>query len=205
VHLCRALTAERDRDTLTLLRRNRCFALLNLYPYTSGHCMVAPNVHVSDLEQLDEAALAEIIITARSLLRALRVAYAPHGFNVGFGVGAAAGAGIEEHLHIVLGGGATRISGRISETRVIPEDGARLRQAAGGDRDEERDDEGQRPQRRGGSRMEEGPAAAAARHGWCRASGTDPRRQHRAPCSSRLSFSFATGVTINGELGTAPR
>jgi len=122
---CRALTAERDRDTLTLLRRNRCFALLNLYPYTSGHCMVAPNAHVSDLEQLDEATLAEIIITARSLLRALRVAYAPHGFNVGFNVGAAAGAGIEEHLHLHIvprWRGDTNIMGVISETRVIPED-----------------------------------------------------------------------------------
>lgn len=122
---CRALSSERDRDTLTLLRRSRCFALLNLYPYTSGHCMVAPNAHVSDLEQLDEATLAEIMVTARSLLRALRVAYAPHGFNVGFNVGAAAGAGIEEHLHLHLvprWRGDTNIMGVIGGTRVIPED-----------------------------------------------------------------------------------
>lgn len=122
---CRALSSERDRDTLTLLRRSRCFALLNLYPYTSGHCMVAPNVHVSDLEQLDEATLAEIMVTARSLLRALRVAYAPHGFNVGFNVGAAAGAGIEEHLHLHVvprWRGDTNIMGVIGGTRVIPED-----------------------------------------------------------------------------------
>lgn len=122
---CRALSSQRDRDTLTLLRRSRCFALLNLYPYTSGHCMVAPNVHVSDLEQLDEATLAEIMVTARSLLRALRVAYAPHGFNVGFNVGAAAGAGIEEHLHLHVvprWRGDTNIMGVIGGTRVIPED-----------------------------------------------------------------------------------
>lgn len=122
---CRALSSQRDRDTLTLLRRSRCFALLNLYPYTSGHCMVAPNVHVSDLEQLDEATLAEIMVTARSLLRALRLAYAPHGFNVGFNVGAAAGAGIEEHLHLHVvprWRGDTNIMGVVGDTRVIPED-----------------------------------------------------------------------------------
>jgi len=122
---CRALSSERDRDTLTLLRRSRCFALLNIYPYTSGHCMVAPNMHVSSPEQLDDATLAEIMITARSLLRALRVAYAPHGFNVGFNVGAAAGAGIEEHLHLHVvprWRGDTNIMGVIGDTRVIPED-----------------------------------------------------------------------------------
>ena len=122
---CRALSSERDRDTLTLLRRSRCFALLNLYPYTSGHCMVAPNIHVSSIELLDDATLAEIMVTARSLLRALRLAYAPHGFNVGFNVGAAAGAGIEEHLHLHVvprWRGDTNIMGVIGDTRVIPED-----------------------------------------------------------------------------------
>jgi ATP adenylyltransferase len=119
------LATEHDRDTLTLLRRSRCFALLNLYPYTSGHCMVAPNVHVSDLEELDDATVAEIMLTTRGLLGALRRAYAPHGFNVGFNVGAAAGAGIEEHLllHVVpRWRGDTNLMGVIGDTRVIPED-----------------------------------------------------------------------------------
>jgi ATP adenylyltransferase len=122
---CRALSSERDRETLTLLRRSRCFALLNLYPYTSGHAMVAPNVHVSDFDRLDEATLAEIMVTARDLMRAMRQAYAPHGFNVGFNVGAAAGAGIEEHLHLHIvprWRGDTNIMGVIGDTRVIPED-----------------------------------------------------------------------------------
>ena len=122
---CRALAAEHDRDTLTLLRRSRCFALLNLYPYTSGHCMVAPNLHVCDLEQLDDATLAEMMLTTRSLLAALRRAYGPHGFNVGFNVGAAAGAGIEGHLHLHVvprWRGDTNLMGVIADTRVIPED-----------------------------------------------------------------------------------
>jgi ATP adenylyltransferase len=122
---CRALAAEQDRDTLTLLRRSRCFALLNLYPYTSGHCMVAPNLHVCDLEQLDDATLAEMMLTTRGLVAALRRAYGPHGFNVGFNIGAAAGAGIEEHLHLHVvprWRGDTNLMGVIADTRVIPED-----------------------------------------------------------------------------------
>ena len=122
---CRALVAERDRDTLTLLRSSRCFALLNRYPYTSGHCMVAPNQHVSDLEELDDATLAEIMVTAKRLVGALRSAYGPHGFNVGFNVGSAAGAGIEEHAHLHVvprWRGDTNLMGVIGDTRVIPED-----------------------------------------------------------------------------------
>lgn len=122
---CRALASASDRETLTLLRRSRCFGLLNLYPYTSGHCMVAPNVHVSELDVLDDATLAEVMLTGRLLISALRTAYAPHGFNVGFNVGAAAGAGIEEHLHLHIvprWRGDTNIMGVIGGTRVIPED-----------------------------------------------------------------------------------
>jgi len=122
---CRALASEADRETLTLLRQSRCFALLNLYPYTSGHCMVAPNVHVSEVDVLDDATLAEMIVTARRLIRALKSAYQPHGFNVGFNVGSAAGAGIEEHLHLHIvprWRGDTNMMGVIGGTRVIPED-----------------------------------------------------------------------------------
>jgi ATP adenylyltransferase len=110
---------------LTLLRRSRCFGLLNLYPYTSGHAMVAPNTHLQNLDELDDATLAEIMIVAKSLMRTLRAVYDPHGFNVGFNVGEAAGAGIEEHLHLHIvprWRGDTNIMGVIGQTRVIPED-----------------------------------------------------------------------------------
>ncbi|HOC43729.1 MAG TPA: HIT domain-containing protein [Thermoanaerobaculales bacterium] len=122
---CRALVAANDRDTLTLLRSSRCFALLNRYPYTSGHCMVAPNLHVCDFESLDDATLADIMVTAKRLMGALRSAYAPHGFNVGLNVGAAAGAGLAEHLHLHVvprWRGDTNLMGVIGDTRVIPEE-----------------------------------------------------------------------------------
>jgi ATP adenylyltransferase len=110
---------------LTLLRRSRCFALLNLYPYTSGHAMVAPNTHVQNLDDVDDATLAEIMIVAKQLMRIIRSVYDPHGFNVGFNVGEAAGAGIEEHLHLHIvprWRGDTNVMGVIGQTRVIPED-----------------------------------------------------------------------------------
>ena len=122
---CRALHSPDDRATLTLLRSEHCFALLNLYPYTSGHCMVAPNTHVSDLDVLDDATLAEMMVVVRSLMRVLRNLYNPHGFNVGCNVREAAGAGIEEHLHLHIvprWRGDTNLMGVIGETRVIPED-----------------------------------------------------------------------------------
>ncbi len=122
---CRALHSCDDRATLTLLRREHCFALLNLYPYTSGHCMVAPTRHVSDLDVLDDATLGEMMVVVRSLMEVLRKLYNPHGFNVGCNVREAAGAGIEEHLHLHIvprWRGDTNLMGVIGETRVIPED-----------------------------------------------------------------------------------
>jgi ATP adenylyltransferase len=122
---CRARDSEDERATLTLLREQRCFALLNLYPYTSGHCMVAPNFHVSDMDVLDDATLTEMMVITRSLMGVLRKLYDPHGFNVGFNVREAAGAGIEEHLHLHIvprWRGDTNIMGVVAKTRVIPED-----------------------------------------------------------------------------------
>lgn len=122
---CRALNSSDDRATLTLLRWEHSFALLNLYPYTSGHCMVAPRTHVSDLDVLDDATLAEMMMGVRTLMRVLRGIYGPHGFNVGCNVREAAGAGIEEHVHLHIvprWRGDTNLMGVIAETRVIPED-----------------------------------------------------------------------------------
>lgn len=87
--------------------------------------MVAPNVHVQSLEALDDASLAEMMIVARNLMAVVRQFYEPHGFNVGFNVGEAAGAGIEEHLHLHIvprWRGDTNMMGVIGQTRVIPED-----------------------------------------------------------------------------------
>jgi len=122
---CRAWESSDDRETLTLWRGERCFAMLNRYPYTSGHVMVAPIAHVADLDDLDPATLAEMMAAARALSRALKSVYAPHAFNLGMNIGEAAGAGIKEHLHLHVVPrwmADTNFISVVGETRVIPED-----------------------------------------------------------------------------------
>jgi ATP adenylyltransferase len=122
---CDAYASEDDRSTLTLRRDSRSFALLNLYPYTTGHAMVAPIHHCSELLDIDEETLAEMMRTAQDLMTAMREIYRPNGFNVGFNVGEAAGAGIEEHLHLHVvprWRGDNNMMTVVGGTRVIPED-----------------------------------------------------------------------------------
>jgi len=122
---CDAFASAEDRATLTLRRDQQSFSLLNLYPYTTGHAMVAPIQHCSDLSEIDEATLTEMMRTAQDLMVAMREIYKPHGFNVGFNVGEAAGAGIEEHLHLHVvprWRGDNNMMTVVGGTRVIPED-----------------------------------------------------------------------------------
>ena len=122
---CRACSVEDGREGLRLRRDASSFALLNLYPYTTGHAMVAPFKHCSDLEDIDDLTLTEMMGTAQDLMAAMRKLYKPHGFNVGFNVGEAAGAGIEEHLHLHVvprWKADNNFMTVVGDTRVIPED-----------------------------------------------------------------------------------
>ena len=122
---CAAFASKDDAATLTLRRDRHSFALLNLYPYTTGHAMVAPIRHCDDLAGVEVEALTEMMATAKDLIEAMRLVYKPHGFNVGFNVGEAAGAGIEEHLHLHVvprWHGDNNMMTVIGATRVIPED-----------------------------------------------------------------------------------
>jgi len=122
---CAAFQSKDDRATLTLGRDRNSFSLLNLYPYTTGHAMVAPNKHCSDLAEVDLETLTEMMGTVKNLMAAMRELYRPHGFNVGFNVGEAAGAGIEEHLHLHVvprWKADNNLMTVIGGTRVGPED-----------------------------------------------------------------------------------
>ena len=122
---CTALKSKDDQTTLTLGRKEHSFSLLNLYPYTTGHAMVAPKEHCSDLAEIDVTTLTEMMGTAKELMAAMRELYRPHGFNVGFNVGEAAGAGIEEHLHLHVvprWKADNNLMTVIGGTRVVPED-----------------------------------------------------------------------------------
>ncbi len=113
------------RETLTLYTGRRVFALLNRYPYTSGHAMVAPIEHVAEFGLLDLETMLETLVVAQRLARALHVVYHPHGMNLGWNLGEAAGAGIVEHLHMHIvprWRGDTSFMTAVGRVRVIPED-----------------------------------------------------------------------------------
>jgi ATP adenylyltransferase len=111
-------------ETLTLSTGERVFALLNRFPYTSGHAMVAPIEHVGEFAALDERTLAEMMVLAKRVVSALERVYRPHGFNLGFNLGEVAGAGIAEHLHLHVvprWRGDTSFVTVAAGLRVIPE------------------------------------------------------------------------------------
>lgn len=97
---CVKPTEGRDRENYILHRGKHAFVLLNLYPYTGGHTMVAPYKHAGSLEALDEEERAELFELATLATKALRLAYEPDGFNVGMNIGEAAGAGFGDHVHV---------------------------------------------------------------------------------------------------------
>ena len=110
---------------LILLRGTNCFVVLNLYPYNNGHLMVVPNRHLAALEALTPEEQVELMQLTRLAEMALGEAYSPHGINVGINLGKAAGAGIENHLHIHLvprWSGDTSFMTAVGNTRVLPED-----------------------------------------------------------------------------------
>ncbi|UOE22028.1 HIT domain-containing protein [Thermobifida halotolerans] len=120
---CRA-PALPDEEGLVLARGKTAFALLNLYPYNSGHLMVCPYRHVADYTGLDEDETAEIAALTRAGITALRSAYGPQGFNVGMNLGSAAGAGIAAHLHqhvVPRWGGDTNFMPVVGQTKVLPQ------------------------------------------------------------------------------------
>jgi len=91
-----------DRAGGILLRGEFAFVMLNAYPYNPGHVMISPYDHVDTLEKVPPEPLAEVMVLTRLSEIAIREAVNPNGFNVGINVGRAAGAGIEEHLHLHL-------------------------------------------------------------------------------------------------------
>jgi ATP adenylyltransferase len=117
--------AERDDDPLVVDRGVHAFAILNLYPYNSGHLMVVPRRHVATLASLSADELAEImLLTQRSEIALTRV-YQPQGINVGINLGRPAGAGIADHLHVHLvprWTGDTNFMSVVGNVRVLPEE-----------------------------------------------------------------------------------
>jgi ATP adenylyltransferase len=113
-----------DEDALIFARGERVYAVLNLYPYNSGHLMVVPYRHVSGYIELDVDETAEFAAFTQQAIRVLRDAMAPHGFNIGMNQGNVAGAGIAAHLHqhvVPRWGGDTNFMPVVGHTRVLPQ------------------------------------------------------------------------------------
>lgn len=122
--LCEAPRAADDKETLILLRGNTVYVLLNLYPYNSGHLMVAPYRHTGDLPALEAEVASELMHITQRSVSALQQAYQPDAFNVGMNLGRAAGAGVPDHLHIHVvprWNGDTNFMPIVAETKVLPE------------------------------------------------------------------------------------
>ena len=122
---CHVLKMEDGVENLIVKRGVQAFAILNRYPYTSGHVMVVPYCHASTLDELDESICNDMMRLVRQAITAIGTVYQPDGFNVGANLGAAAGAGIAQHVHfhvVPRWGGDTNFMTSVGHARVLPED-----------------------------------------------------------------------------------
>lgn len=113
-----------DENELVVARSQYVYAALNIYPYNNGHLLIIPCAHVPTLEDLPAAALTDLMLTTNAATAALRAIYQPQAFNIGANIGASAGAGIPEHvhLHVVPRWHAdTNFMTVISGTRTMPD------------------------------------------------------------------------------------
>jgi ATP adenylyltransferase len=111
-------------ERLVVHRYARTFVMLNRYPFASGHLMVLPTAHVQHLEDLDAETHAELFEVVRSSVGILKRALKCEGLNVGINLGASAGAGIAEHLHVHVvprWSGDTNFMPVVADTRVVPQ------------------------------------------------------------------------------------
>jgi ATP adenylyltransferase len=113
-----------DDEALILERAEGFFALMNAYPYTSGHVMVAPYRHVGSITDLDAAEAAALMHGVQRATATVEAVYSPGGVNVGINIGRAAGAGVPGHVHVHVlprWDGDSNFMTAVAETRVLPE------------------------------------------------------------------------------------
>ena len=113
-----------DDETHVVWRGELAFAILNAYPYTSGHLLVMPYREVGELEDLTADESAALWDATRAAVVAVKTAYRPHGVNVGLNLGEAAGAGVPSHLHVHVlprWNADSNFMTSVAEVRVLPE------------------------------------------------------------------------------------
>jgi ATP adenylyltransferase len=117
-------SGEPDELTHVVYRGREVFAILNAFPYTSGHVLVLPYREVPDLESLSGSETAELWSTVTDAVRAVKAAYEPGGVNVGINLGRPAGGSVNEHLHVHVvprWSGDANFMTSIAEARTLPE------------------------------------------------------------------------------------
>ena len=118
-------TTRTDAEKFILHRAAHNYVVLNLFPYISGHLLIVPYAHTSELDAADKETTDELMDLTKRCQSLLREVYHPHGFNLGMNLGKAAGAGVAGHIHLHIMPrwfGDTNFTSTIGETRVIPED-----------------------------------------------------------------------------------
>lgn len=121
---CDAAASSADQDNLVVYRGELTFVMLNRYPYTSGHLMIVPYVHVPRLVDVSSETAGELIALTRRSEEILERVYHPDGLNLGMNLGQAAGAGVESHIHMHVlprWDGDANFMTSIGNTRIIPE------------------------------------------------------------------------------------
>lgn len=128
---CAAAKQPDDPQRLVVAVERHHLVMLNRYPYTNGHLMVAPLVHMPNPEVAGEEARAEFWPLVLRCQRVLQRAYDPDGFNMGINLGRAGGAGVPEHFHfhvVPRWSGDTNFMSVVAETRLLPEEPETIRQ-----------------------------------------------------------------------------
>ena len=122
--LCRKPQENSDATNHVLIRERSGYALLNAWPYSPGHLMVAPYKHTGDLADLATEELTDLMLLTRRCQQLLARAFRPDGFNIGLNLGAAAGAGVLDHVHwhiVPRWNGDTNYMSVLADVRVLPQ------------------------------------------------------------------------------------
>lgn len=122
---CRIANERRDEKNMVVWRGDHCYIVMNLFPYNSGHLMVVPYKHTSNLVRLSPDVYVEMMQATVRGMRALSKVSDPHGFNIGANLGRVAGAGIDKHIHfhvVPRWSGDTNFMPVLADVKLISED-----------------------------------------------------------------------------------
>ncbi len=121
---CAAQKTRNHKKSLVIKVTGQSIIMLNKYPYNSAHCLIAPKRHIADIEDLTADETTDIFNCLRQAVSSIKKAYRAQGFNIGFNMGRAAGAGIEDHIHMHVvprWQGDSNFMPVIADTKVMPE------------------------------------------------------------------------------------